>query len=273
LFEHVEGIRRKNRRGTLPAVGVAALVHVLLLALLVWGVRENVLMAGAPVGDGPALAFPEGGGGGGGGRGGEEMVSYVDLAPPPPAETVEVEPVPEEDVLVPPEPTPVPEPPKPQAPQVETPAVRPAAPAPTTPAPRGDGAGTGGGEGPGQGPGTGPGVGPGSGGGSGGGDGGGIGSGTGPGTGGGGSRIRPPQTDLLIIPPDRPRGMPSRTLTITLRVDIRGRVRNAQLSESTGNRGYDDRVRRWAMDLVFRPAVNIDTNRPEEVDYPITVDI
>ncbi|HLM65951.1 MAG TPA: hypothetical protein VK358_00420 [Longimicrobium sp.] len=270
MFEHVEGIRTKNRRGTLPAAGAAALVHVLLLALLVWGVREKVLLAGAPVGDGPALAFPEGGGGGGGGNGGQEVVSYVDLAPPPQAEPVEVEPVPAEDELVPPEPTPVPEPPQPATPQPQTPTPAPAAPAPAT---QGGGAGTGGGEGPGQGPGTGPGVGPGSGGGSGGGDGGGIGSGQGPGTGGGGSRIRPPQTDLLIIPPDRPRGMPSRTLTITLRVDARGRVRDARLSDSTGNRGYDDRVRRWAMDLVFRPAVNMDTNRPEEVDYPITVDI
>lgn len=272
MFEHVEGIRRKNRRGTLPAAGAAALVHVLLVALLAWGVREKVLLAGAPAGTGPALAFPEGGGGGGGGSGGEEVVSYVDLAPPPVAEPVEVEPVPEEDVLVPPEPTPVPEPPEPQTPQVQTPVERPA-PAAPGPATRGDAGGTGGGEGPGQGPGTGPGAGPGSGGGSGGGDGGGIGAGQGPGTGGGASRIRPPVTDLLLVPPDRPRGMASRPLTITVRVDVRGRVRDVRLSESTGNRGYDDRLRRWAMQLVFRPAVNLDTNRPEEADFPITVDI
>lgn len=271
MFEHVEGIRRKNRRGQLPAAGIAALVHVLLIALLIWGVREKVLLAGAPAG-GPALAFPEGGGGGGGGSGGEEVVSYVDLAPPPTPEPTVVEPVPDEDVLVPPEPTPVPEPPRPEAPRVETPPERPT-PAPPGPATRGDGAGTGGGEGPGQGPGTGPGTGPGSGGGSGGGNGGGIGSGTGPGTGGGASRIRPPSTDLLLLPPDRPRGMAAQTLTITLRVDTRGRVRDVRLAASTGNRGYDERVRRWAMDLVFTPAVNLDTNRPEEVDFPIMVDI
>lgn len=270
MFEHVEGIRRKNRREALPAMGAAALVHVLLLALLAWGVREKVLLAGAPVGDGPALAFPDGGGGGGGGSGGQEVVSYVDLAPPPQAQPVEAEPVPVEDELVPPEPTPVPDPPKPATPQPQTPVPAPATPASAT---QGTGAGTGGGTGPGQGPGTGPGVGPGSGGGSGGGDGGGIGSGQGPGTGGGGSRIRAPQTDLLIIPPDRPRGMQTRPMTITVRVDVRGRVRDARLSESTGNRGYDDRLRRWAMELVFRPAMNLDTNRPEEVDFPITVDI
>jgi outer membrane biosynthesis protein TonB len=271
VFEHVEGIRSKNRRGALPAAGAAALAHVVLILLLVWGFRSNILVAGQPFGDGPALAFPEGGGGGGGGSGGEEVVSYVELAPTPQPETV-VEPVPVEDVLVPPEPTPVPEPPKPEAPRVDAPPTpQPAAtPAPAT---AGQGAGNGGGAGAGQGPGEGPGTGPGSGGGSGGGDGGGIGSGQGPGTGGGASRIRPPRTDLMLIPPDRPRGVGSQSLTITLRVDVRGRVRDARLNASTGNRGYDERVRRWAMDLVFRPAVNMDTNRPEEVDYPIEISI
>jgi len=269
VFEHVEGIRKKNRRDALPAAGVAALVHVLLIVLLVWGFHSRVLVAGQPFGDGPSLAFPEGGGGGGGGSGGEEVVSYVELAPAPQPE-VEVEPVPEEDVLVPPEPTPVPEPPRTEVPAVEAPQEQPPVVSPPT---SGQGAGTGGGQGTGEGPGEGPGVGPGSGGGSGGGDGGGIGSGQGSGTGGGGSRIRPPRTDLLLIPPDRPRGVSAQTLTITLRVDTRGRVKDARLSPSTGNRGYDDRVRRWAMDLVFRPAVNLDTNRPEEVDYPIVVDI
>lgn len=272
MFEHVDGIRSNNRRGALPAAGAAALLHVLLVALLAWGVRENVLLAGAPTGDGPALAFPEGGGGGGGGSGGEEIVSYVELAPAPEPEVVEPEPVVvEEDVLVPPEPTPVPEPPTPAPPRVDAPAERPSAPA--APVARGEGGGTGGGVGAGEGPGTGPGVGPGSGGGSGGGTGGGIGSGTGPGGGGGASRIRAPQTDLLLIPPDRPRGMETRALTITLRVDVAGKVRDARLSESTGNRGYDTRLRRWAMDLVFRPAMNLDTNRPQEVDYPIEIDI
>ncbi|HEU0298929.1 MAG TPA: hypothetical protein VFR37_05725 [Longimicrobium sp.] len=267
MFEHVEGIRRKNRRGALPAAGVAAVVHVLLIALLAWGVRSRVLLAVEPTGTGPSLGFPEEGGGGGGG--GQEVVSYVDVAAPAPEETA-LETVPEEDVLIPPEPTPVPEPPKEEAPKAETPQVAP----PTPPAPNpGQGAGTGGGQGPGQGPGDGSGVGPGSGSGTGGGDGSGTGSGRGPGDGGGSGRVRMPQTDVLFIPPDRPRGVASQTLVITLRVDVRGRVREARLVPSTGNRGYDDRVRRWAMELVFRPAVNLDTNRPVEVDYPITVDI
>ncbi|HEX6040034.1 hypothetical protein [Longimicrobium sp.] len=271
MFQHVEGIRKPNRRGALSAAGVAALVHVLLIVLLAWGFRERVLLAINPAGDGPALAFPEGGGGGGGGAGGEEMVSYVELAPTP--EPV-VEPVPEEDVLVPPEPTPVPEPPKPQpTPQTQAPPQeRPPAVAPT-PTAAGSGAGSGGGQGAGQGPGEGPGQGPGSGGGSGGGTGGGIGSGVGPGNGGGGSRIRPPATDVMLIPPDKPGGVTSQEITVRLTVDERGRVRDARLASSTGNRGYDERIRRWALSLVFRPAVNLDTNRPVEAQTEIKVDV
>ncbi|HEX5870263.1 MAG TPA: hypothetical protein VFY65_07610 [Longimicrobium sp.] len=268
MFEHVDGIRKKDRRGTLPAAAAAAVVHVCLIALLIWGVRSRVLLAIEPAGTGPALEFPEGGGGGGGGSGGE-MVSYVEVAAPEPTPEPVVETVPEEDVLIPPEPTPVPEPPKQEAPKTETPQVQPpaAAPAPTTPGNQG---GTGGGTGPGTGPGEGPGTGPGSGGGSGGGTGGGTGSGNGPGNGGGG-RIRPPSTDVLLIPPDRPNGVASQEITIRVTVDVRGRVRDARLTGSTGNRGFDERVRRWALSLVFRPAVDTETNRPVEATTEVKV--
>ncbi len=269
MFEHVDGIRKKNRRGALPAAGAAALVHVLLIALLTWGIRSKVLLAVQPAGTGPALAFPEGGGGGGG-SGGQEMVSYVEVAPPAPQpeETV-VETVPEEDVLIPPEPTPVPEPPKPEVPRTETPQTRPPAVVPGPPAP-GQNAGTGG-TGTGQGEGDGSGVGPGSGSGTGGGDGSGTGSGSGPGTGGGGGRIRPPTSDVLLIPPDKPGAVASQEITIRVTVDVRGRVREARLVNSSGNRGYDERLRRWALTLVFRPAVNLDTNRPVEAQTEVKV--
>ncbi|HYR06981.1 MAG TPA: hypothetical protein VEQ60_04420 [Longimicrobium sp.] len=264
MFEHVDGIRKKDRRGTLPAAAAAAVVHVCLIALLIWGVRSRVLLAVEPAGSGPALRFPEGGGGGGGGSDGE-MVSYVEVAPPPtPQPEPEVETVPEEDVLIPPEPTPVPEPPKQEAPKTDVP------PTPPAPTPSGSTGGTGGGTGPGSGPGEGPGTGPGSGGGSGGGDGGGIGSGQGPGT-GGGSRIRPPTSDVLQIPPDKPSSVPSQEITIRVTVDVRGRVREASLVRSTGNRGYDERVRRWAMTLVWRPAVDTATNRPVEATTEVKV--
>ncbi|MBW3570880.1 MAG: hypothetical protein KY467_07225 [Gemmatimonadetes bacterium] len=269
MFEHVEGIRKKDRRGTLPAAAAAAVAHLCLVALLIWGIRNDVLLAVDPAGTGPVLRFPEGGGGGGGGSGGEEMVSYVELAAPAPQPEAVVETVPEEEVLIPPEPTPVPEPPQPEAPKTETPQTRPAA---TTPGPASPGAqaGTGGGQGTGSGPGEGSGVGPGSGGGSGGGDGGGIGAGQGPGQGGGG-RIRPPTTDVLLIPPDRPNGVASQEITIRVTVDVRGRVREARLTGSTGNRGFDERVRRWALSLVFRPAVDTETNRPVEATTEVKV--
>lgn len=262
MFEHVDGIRKKDRRGTLPAATAAAVLHVCLIALLIWGVRSQVLLAVEPAGTGPNLEFPEGGGGGGGGNDGE-MVSYVEVAPPPTPEPV-VETVPEEDVLIPPEPTPVPEPPKQEAPKTDAP------PAPPAPTPSGSQGGTGGGVGPGSGPGQGPGEGPGSGGGSGGGDGGGIGAGQGPGT-GGGSRIRPPSSDVLQIPPDKPSSVPSQEITIRVTVDVRGRVRDARLVSSTGNRGYDERVRRWALTLIWRPAVDLATNRPVEATTEVTV--
>jgi outer membrane biosynthesis protein TonB len=271
MFEHVNGGRRGKRRERVPAAALSVVLHAVLIGVLFWGVRQEWAQAGDPWGDGIVLNAPAGGGGGGGGAGGQELVSYVDIAPPEPEPEVEpvVEPEPEDEVLVVPEPEPVPEPPapRPQAPAAE----RPAAPAP--PAGAGTGGGTGGGAGPGEGPGDGPGVGPGSGGGTGGGSGGGVGSGTGPGAGAGASRIRPPQTDVLLIPPDRPNGVASQDLTVVLRVDVRGRVREARLERSTGNRGYDDRIRRWATGLVFRPAVDLDTNRPVEVEYPIEIGV
>ena len=269
MFEYASGIKKPARRGTLAAAASAALLHVVLVGLILWMGHSGVLMALEPTGTGPVLAFPEGGGGGGGGSAGTELVTYVDIAPPAPV--VEPEPVPEvvEDVLVPPEPTPVPTPPQP-APPAE---AQPRPPAPTPPVSAGTGGGTGAGQGPGEGPGQGPGVGPGSGGGSGGGTGGGIGSGVGPGTGGGTSRIRPPATDLLLIPPDKPRGVASQEVTIRFRVDVRGRVREARLLTSTGNRGYDERIRRWGMELQFRPAISLDTNRPVEAETEITISV
>lgn len=268
MFEHVEGIRKKNRRGVVPAAGAAAVLHLALLALLGWGIRNDVLLANEPSGTGPALAFPEGGGGGGGG--GEEVVSYVDLAAPEPEPVVET--VPEEDVLIPPEPEPVPEPPRQEAPKTETPQQRPAAAAPA-PSTGGQGPGTGGGEGTGRGEGDGSGTGPGSGSGSGGGDGSGTGSGRGPGDGGGPSRIRPPQHDVLPLPPQRPNGVPSQDVRILFTVDTRGRVRDARLAQSTGNRGFDERVRRWALTVLFRPAWDTVANRAVEANTEITITV
>ncbi|HEX8390944.1 MAG TPA: hypothetical protein VF665_01200, partial [Longimicrobium sp.] len=102
---------------------------MLLLVLFIWMSRSTALLAIAPAGDGPALQFPDaGGGGGGGGGGGDEVVSYIDIAPPAPAPVPETPPVvvPEDEALIPPQPTPPPVP----TPPVEQPRAeaRPAAP-------------------------------------------------------------------------------------------------------------------------------------------------
>jgi TonB family protein len=76
---------------------------------------------------------------------------------------------------------------------------------------------------------------------------------------------------VLLIPPDKPNGLASQEIVIRVTVDVRGRVRDARLANSTGNRGYDERVRRWALTLQFRPAVDTQTNRPVEATTEVKV--
>ena len=262
MFDHITHGRKTDARRTLgvTALSVAMHVGIVALLLLLWTGQGTALFADEGAGDGRD-AGPAGGGGGGGG--GEQVTFYEIPPPPPPPPAPEVEP--EEEELIPPEP--VPPPPPPEVPQVaqrtETPPQQPA----TGP---GTGGGAEAGAGAGQGPGTGPGTGPGSGGGSGGGTGGGVGSGTGPGTGAG--RATPPGWDFMIIPPQRPRGMAARDVEIRVLVDERGRVKDVELVPPTGNRGYDEQLRRMARDWRFTPARDA-TNRPVEAWVPVTVTI
>lgn len=259
MFEVVG--RYKRVRPTWQATVISVVVHALFITLLVLGFRQTLAIAGE--GDEGAGDPGRRGGGGGGGGGGGEQVSYYDVPPPPPPPPVVAQPEP--DALVPPV---VPPPPPPPA------VVPPAPPAAQAPAP-----GTSTGAGPGQGQATGPGTGPGSGGGSGGGTGGGTGTGTGTGTGpgtgtgaGGGSRIIMPRTDLMLIPPPKPRGMSSRELTLSLTVNERGDVTDVQLLTPTGNRGYDEALKRMARDWKFDPGRDAATNRPVAVtDYRVIV--
>jgi protein TonB len=111
-------------------------------------------------------------------------------------------------------------------------------------------------------------VGPGSGGGSGGGTGGGIGSGTGTGTGAG--RMQAPVPEFVLIPPSNPpRGVRGDSLVIRLQIDATGKVRDVEF-RSTGDRGYDQKLRRTAMEWRFRPARGPD-NRPTAVAYDVTL--
>jgi len=265
VFE-VVGRKKKEGRPSPGAAVLAVLVHAAIVLLLCFGFRQTVLMAG----EGDPEQGPGGRrGGGGGGGGGGAQVSYYDIPPPPPPPPTPAPPDP--TVLVPPvvAPPPVPVVTPPPVAKPVTPAPAPA-PSPGPPT---------GGQGPGTGPSVGPGAGPGSGGGTGGGSGGGNGTGTGTGTGpgngsaGGGSGTTLPTTDLLLLPPNPPRGLGHRDVVLRLTVSERGDVTAVEVMTPTGNRGYDEQLKRTARDWKFNPAREIATNRPVAVNYDVTLSL
>jgi len=262
VFE-VVGQRRKERPAWW-ATAISVVVHAVLVLLLMFGFRQSLLMAGE--GDRDAGDPGKAGGGGGGGGGGEQVSYYEVPRPPPPPPPPPTQPEP--DALVPPV---VPPPPPVPVPPVQP---RPAPPAPAAaPTPVVVAAGPGAGQGPAASPGVGPGSGGGTGGGSGGGNGPGTGTGTGPGNGtggGGGSRVTLPTSDLMLIPPNRPRGMASRDVVLRLSISERGDVTEAEVLTPTGNRGYDEQLKRTARDWKFNPARDIASNRPVAVLYDVT---
>ena len=264
MFE-VVGRNRKEGRPSAMATLVAVLVHAALVVFLVFSFRQTILLAGE--GDSQDGLSGRTGGGGGGGGGGGEQVSYYEVPPPPPPPPTPVPPDPTE--LVPPVPPP---PPPVVTPPVETPRPAPPAPAPPAPTP-GPAAGPGGGQG--EGPGDGGGSGSGRGGGRGPGNGRGEGPGDGgtSGTNGGSSRISPPVTDLLLIPPNRPRGMASRDVVLRLTVNERGDVTEVEVLTPTGNRGYDEQLKRTARDWKFNPARDLATNRAVAAKTDVTLTI
>ena len=259
-------------------MGASAVLHLLIVLLLVFGLKDRgLLLADEMAGDGPDATEAGGGGGGGGGGGdGGEQVTYYELPATPAPQPQPPVPVPPEEEVLPPPVTPPVTPPPAETPPVPTPPAAVPAPRPTPPAAQptaGTGGGTGAGTGAGQGPGQGPGVGPGSGGGTGGGTGGGIGSGTGPGTGGGEGSVIPPQADLQLFPPDPPRAVRGRSVQVTVAVNEQGNVTDAEVTISSGDRRYDQLLRRQAMEWHFRPARDRATGRPVAVRYPIGFDI
>jgi outer membrane biosynthesis protein TonB len=85
--------------------------------------------------------------------------------------------------------------------------------------------------------------------------------GTGAGAGGeddaGDSAISAPRPRGLILPPgDRPASARGKTITVYVFVTDQGRVvaDSTRLNPSSGDRGYDNRLRRDAADWVFNPA-------------------
>jgi len=262
LLEHLFFARPARERGeNARSLGASVVAHVLLIVILIGGFGGEALPIIAlqeGVGDGIG-AGPAGGGGGGGSD--EQLVFVAASEPEPPPE-------PEPDALIepeikPPEPVPLPDPVpipeiKPVAIQIDS--IPPKSVAPPDP-------GTGSGSGSGTGAGTGSGTGPGAGGGSGGGEGGGIGSGYGPGTGRG--RIMAPSPEVLLIPPNAPGNVRGKTVVVRLSVDEHGKVTDAEIIPSTGNRKYDADLRRVAMGWRFRPARDPD-NQPVAVLFDVT---
>ena len=115
--------------------------------------------------------------------------------------------------------------------------------------PAGSGGGTGGGSGAGSGPGTGAGSGPG---------------------GGGGDGIRPPAPLTILIPPAATAAVRGGSAKVRLQVDSAGVVRGAEVLVSSGDRRYDEQLRRVALGWRFRPARDA-ANRP--VAYPFEVSV
>jgi TonB family protein len=154
--------------------------------------------------------------------GGMEVIAYTIMQPPP---------APEEAII----PIPVPVPTVQPQPEVVRPPT-PQAPAPTP----GQTASAGEGRGDDTGPGTETGTGQGSG-----------------GTGEeGDSRVIAPTPRGLILPPSRPAGVSARTIDVYVFVTERGRVvsDSTRIVPSSGDRGYDNRLRRQAAEWVFNPA-------------------
>ncbi len=247
-------------RFTVPAGILALLTHLLLLLLAIGPVGRHLLKTETDPGVGTGIGAGAAGGGGGGR---EEELSIVTLeAPPAPTPATSTEPVP----AVPPPPPPVLD-----LPQLDPPKVPPVhlAQAVTSVIAPAVGAGApSSGQGTGVGPGRGPGTGPGSGGGSGGGEGGGIGSGVGPGTGRG--RLLAPVPDFVLLPPaPTPGAARGKTIVVRLAIDAGGAVRDVELIPSTGDRGFDQALRRTAQGWHFRPARDA-ANAAVAVTYDVT---
>lgn len=232
--------RQLRSTGSIRGTMLSAVLHLSLLAVIIWAGRTTFENADNAPGEGRG----RGGGGGGGGNRTFAVWTVPAAAQTPPA------PVPPPVVAPAVTPTAIPEP------QPET--------QPTTPAPAAPTQGQG--EGPGAGPGTGPGAGTGTGGGTG--------SGTGPGTGpdsgeGGGGRIFPPSLQGMIIPPPgAPRNVRGTEVTVTFRISERGEVLDVEVDPPIRDRGYRneflDRMRRYT----FTPAYTRD-GRPIASEYQV----
>ena len=247
-------------RASVPSGILALLLHLLLVFLALGPVGRHLLKTETDPGVGTGIGAGAAGGGGGGR---DEEVSIVSLIAPAVAAAATVQPPP-------------PPPPDPVIPQLDPPKIVPPPPLrlaeaiTTAVLPAISSGATSGGQGTGAGGGRGPGTGPGSGGGTGGGEGGGIGSGVGPGIGRG--RLLSPVPDFVLLPPTpAPGAVRGKTIVVRLAIDASGAVREVELIPSTGDRGFDQALRRTALGWHFRPARDA-ANTAVPVTYDVTFD-
>jgi TonB family protein len=73
----------------------------------------------------------------------------------------------------------------------------------------------------------------------------------------------------VILPPTAPSSVRGHTVELRLTVDERGAVRQVDVMTPTGDRGFDNRLRRTAMDWRFQPARDRD-NRAVPAQVPIS---
>ena len=223
---------------------VSAVVHLLVIAVLLWGAQKGADALAAGVGPGA---------GGGGGGGGNRMFTVMLPAPAQAAERAVPVAPPEPDRLVVPKVVQ-----KLDTVPPATAAVTPAATA--TPA-----------TGPGQGAGAGPGTGTGTGGGNGSGTGSGTGSGIGPDSGGAGGRVFPPQPTFLAPPifDHVPADLKGRQITVRFDVSERGDVVGIDVDPPIRDHDFRDRFLAVMRRYTFTPAMTRDRRAVRAV-FPIT---
>ena len=217
--------RQTRERGKLRGLGLSAVAHVALLALVLWG-QHRMIEAGLMPGLGPNKP-------GGGGGGGAVVVLFVQ---PPAAAAAPAVQTPQLQVVT----TPAVQPPEEVPVQMSPEEIRSLLQAAT--------------------PGNGTGVGPGSGTGSGGGSGAGTGPGTSADSGGAGGNVFAPQPQGIILPPsDRPSSVKRGTVVVVrFEVSARGEVLDVTIDPPIRDRHYQaeflDRLRRYT----FTPAYTRD---------------
>ena len=213
--------RQTRERGKLRGLGLSAVAHLVLLALVLYA-QHKAIEAGLMPGLGPNRP-------GGGGGGGAAVVLFVQPPAAPAAPAVEA---PHLEVVT----TPAVQPPEEVPVQMSPDELRSLLQAAT--------------------PGNGTGAGPGSGTRSGGGSGAGFGPGTGADSGGGGGNVFPPQPRGIILPPsDRPASVRGTTVLVRFEISARGEVLDVSLDPPIRDRHFRDdfldRLRRYTFTAAY----------------------